>query len=212
MRTLDLIQVALAVTCFSAWNEAHAQGSATDAPTLQPGDHVRITVLGEDKDLSGEFEVASDSSLKHPLYSQVKVVGVPLSSLNDRFASFLRRFQKDPQFEIEPFFKVGVTGEVKTPNIYFLAPETTIGEALTRANGATDRGDIDRVVVVRNGRPIAVDLGPLPSSGGQITVRSGDQINVALRRNIGSGMEKVRPFLGVAVSLLSVCVVILTHR
>jgi protein involved in polysaccharide export with SLBB domain len=211
--SLSITKAALVVVCVAGSNStARAQVPWSENPTLQQGDHVRVTILGEDKDLSGEFEVAPDSSLKHPLYSQIKVVGVPLPVVKARFATFLRRFQKDPQFEIEPLFKVAIGGEVKTPNIYFLAPETTVGEALTHANGPTDRGDADRVIVIRDGRQISLDLTALPSTRNQLTVRSGDQINVSHRRDIASGMSSFAPLIGVAASLLSVTFIILSHH
>lgn len=213
MRLHSLINVALILTCLAGLNvTGHAQTAEPKNPTLQPGDHVRITVVGEDKDLSGEFEIAPDSTLKHPLYSQVKAVGLPFPVLKERFASFLRRFQKDPQFQIEPLFKVGVAGEVRTPNIYFFAPETTVGEALTRANGPTDRGDVDRVAVFRDGKRIMLNLSATPSTRDQLTVRSGDQITVAPRRNIAGGISSISPLIGVTASLLSVAFVIMARH
>jgi protein involved in polysaccharide export with SLBB domain len=211
--SLPIAKAALIAVCLAGSNSTtRAQLPKPEDPTLQQGDHVRITVLGEDKDLSGEFEVAPDSSLKHPLYSQLKVVGVPIPVVKTRFATFLRRFQKDPQFEVEPLFKVEIGGEVKTPNIYFLAPETTVGEALTHANGPTDRGDADRVIVIRDGKQISLNLTALPSARNQLTVRSGDQINVSHRRDIASGMSGFAPLIGVAASLLSVTFIIVSHH
>jgi protein involved in polysaccharide export with SLBB domain len=210
MRLNSLIRVTLALTCLG--QSVHAQAATDEIPVLKPGDHVRITVLGEDKDLSGEFEIASDSTVKHPLYNQVKVVGVPLPMLNERFASFLRRFQKEPQLQVEPLFKVGVAGEVRTPNIYFLTPETTVAEAITRANGATERADLDQVVVARNGRRLSLNLNPTSSNRDQHTVQSGDQINVAARRNVMSGIGNAAPLLGVVASLVSITVLILSNR
>jgi len=213
MRPLPLIKIGFALTCLLGHASlARAQTTATGDLALQPGDHVKITVIGEDKDLSGEFEVAPDGTLKHPLYSQVNVAGVPLPMLKDRFGSFLRRFQKEPKFEVEPLFKVGVAGEVRTPNIYFLAPETTIGEALTHANGATDRGDADHVTVLRDGKKISLNLSDLASNHDQPRVRSGDQINVAPQRSVVSGISSVTPLIGVTASLLSLTVILLSHR
>ena len=213
MRLHSLIKVILVLSCLVGSNvEARAQTAAPESPALQPGDHVRITVLGEDKDLSGEFEIAPDSTLKHPLYSQVKVVGVPLPMLKERFASFLRKFQKEPQLQVEPLFKVGVAGEVRTPNIYFLAPETTVAEAVAHANGATDRADVDHVIVSRDGRTLSLNLNPRASNRDQHTVRSGDQINVTVRSNAMSGISSAGPLLGVAASLLSITFLIIYHH
>lgn len=209
MRSHSLIKVSLVLTClFGQTGAAQTQAVAPDDPVLQPGDHVRITVLGEDKNLSGEFEIALDGTLKHPLYSQVVVAGVPLPIVKERFSSFLLRYQKEPQFQVEPLFKVGVAGEVRAPNIYFFAPETTVGEALARANGATERGDVDRVTVLRDGKKISLNLSALASNRDQPTVRSGDQISVAPRRNVVSGISSLTPLIGVTASLLSLAVIL----
>lgn len=213
MRPHNLINLGLVLVCLLGLGvTAHAQTAAAGDLTLRPGDHVRITVIGEDKDLSGEFEVAPDGTLKHPIYSQLKVAGVPLSMLKDQFGSFLLRFQKEPKFEVEPLFKINVAGEVRTPNMYFLAPETTIAEALTHANGATDRGDADHVTVMRDGKKISFNLADTANYRDQPKVRSGDQINVAVRRNIVSGISSITPLIGVTASLLSLTIVLLSHR
>lgn len=213
MRLNTLIKIAAALTLLARMDvSASAQTTGFENLTLQPGDHLRITVLGEDKDLSGEFEVAPDGTLKHPLYNQIKVVGVPLPMLRDRFVTFLKRFQKDPQVQVEPLLKVGVSGEVKTPNIYFLAPETTVAEALTHANGATDRGDADHVTLLREGKEIPLDLSRASVSRDPLTIRSGDQINVDPRRSVMSGIGTLTPLLTVAASLVSVTIILLNHR
>ena len=213
MRPHTLTKFSFVLACLLGQNvSARAQTAPIGDLVLQPGDHVKITVIGEDKDLSGEFEVAPDGTLKHPLYSQVKVAGVPLPMLKNQFGSFLLRFQKQPKFQVEPLFKVGVAGEVRTPNIYFLAPETTIGDALTHANGATDRGDADHVTVMRDGKKISLNLSDITSNQDQPRVRSGDQINVAARRNVVSGISSITPLIGVTASLLSLTLVLLSHR
>lgn len=184
-----------------------AQVDSAGARLVRPGDHIRITLLGDDKTLSGEFEVAPDSTLKHPLYNKVKVVGVPLPQLKERFAAFLRNFQREPQFELEPLYKVSVGGEVRTPNILFLSPETTVADAVSLAGGATDRADPNRVTLLREGREVPVNLKASGSSGSML-VRSGDQINVAGKRNVSGTMLAI---LGAAVSVASLLVLATRH-
>jgi protein involved in polysaccharide export with SLBB domain len=180
----------------------------TETQVIQPGDHIRITVLSDDKTLSGEFEVAPDSTLKHPLYNQVKVGGIPVSMVKDRIASFLRRFQREPQLEVEPLLKVTVGGEVKAPGILFLAPETTIADAIARAGGATDRANLNAITISRGHRKIPVKLGE--NSGSEIlTIQSGDQIDVAAQGNV---MAHITPFVGIAASIVSLMILIATHR
>jgi protein involved in polysaccharide export with SLBB domain len=183
-----------------------AQVDSAGATAVRPGDHLRITLLGDDKTLSGEFEVGPDSALKHPLYNRIKVVGVPLPQLKEKLASFLRSFQREPRFEVEPLFKVSVGGEVRSPNILFLSPETTIADAVSLAGGSTDRADPNRVTLLRAGREQLLTLKGSGSSGAML-IRSGDQISVAASRNITGTVIAI---LGAVVSIVSV--LILAHR
>jgi Periplasmic protein involved in polysaccharide export len=213
MRIQKLVQTSLfAAILLGSGVVAYAQAAVLRDPALQPGDHLRITVLSEDKDLSGDFEVAPDSTLKHPLYNQVKVAGIPLSMLKERIASFLRKFQREPRFEVEPLFKVTVGGEVRTPNIYFLPPETTVADALARAGGPTDHADLGQVNVSREGHKILLNLSGTDSTQNVPTIQSGDQINVIPRRNALSGLSGLTPLLGVTASLLSITLIILSRR
>jgi polysaccharide export outer membrane protein len=184
--------------------KSNAQTNTERVQTLRPGDHLRITVLSDDKNLSGEFEVAPDSSLKHPLYNQVKVAGVPVSQLKGIIASFLRKFQKEPLLELEPLLKVTVGGEVKAPSVYLLPPETTLMDAIARAGGPTERANPDQVAVLRDGHKLALNLGELGSRHEMLTIQSGDHVSLAPRRNVGTGISRIRPFLAVTASLLSV--------
>lgn len=178
---------------------------------LRPGDHLRITVLGDDKELSGDFEIAPDSTLRHPLYNQVKVAGIPVSMLKERMASFLRNYQKDPQLDVEPLYKVSVGGEVRTPNIYLLPPQTTIAEAVVRAGGQTDQGNAELVTVLRDGRKLLFKLGEASGSPQASTIQSGDQISVAPRRNALNRISGITPILGVTASVLSAIVILSRH-
>lgn len=185
-----------------------AQTNTGQSPALRPGDHLRITVLSDDKNLSGEFEVAPDSSLKHPLYNQVKVAGVPVSELRGTIASFLRKFQREPQLEVEPLFKVTVSGEVKVPNFYLLPPETTFMDAIARAGGPTERANPDQVTVMRDGHQLSLNLGERGSRREMLTIQSGDQVSLAPRRNVVTGISRITPLFGLAASILSVIVIL----
>jgi protein involved in polysaccharide export with SLBB domain len=167
--------------------------------------------LSDDKALSGDFEVAPDSTLRHPLYNQVKVAGVPVSTLKERITSFLRKYQKDPQLDVEPFYKVSVGGEVRTPNIYLLSPQTTIAEAVVRAGGQTNQGNADLVTVMRDGRSLAFKLSETSASQQVPTVQSGDQISVEARRSTLSRISGITPILGVTASVLSAIVILSRH-
>jgi protein involved in polysaccharide export with SLBB domain len=199
-----LLRSVLLSALFASNVLAYGQRAGAGEPGLRPGDRVRITVLG-DATMSGEFEVAPDSSLRHPLYNRVKVAGIPVSMLKERIASFLRNFQREPQLEVEPLFKVTVGGEVRSPNILFLPPETTVADAVARAGGTTERGDLGRVTVVRDGRRLSLHLNASRSSQAVQPIQSGDQITVASRRNVIGSVPRI---LAVAASVVSIIVLL----
>jgi protein involved in polysaccharide export with SLBB domain len=147
-----------------------------ETPLLQPGDEVRIRVW-RDSEMSGEFGIAPDGSLIHPVFRSLKVTGVPLPDVETRIRTFLLRYQTDPQFVAEPLFRVTVGGEVERPGIYFLAPDVTIRQAVALGGGATERGRNDRVRLLSNGQVRSISLkGNDPSAN--MPVRSGDQLIV----------------------------------
>jgi protein involved in polysaccharide export with SLBB domain len=211
MRTASAMKSLLVlISLLAGVKHALAQSSSAGASLLRPGDHLRITVLREDPSFSGEFEIAPDSTLKHPLYNQVRVAGIPLPMLKERIASFLRQFQREPQLEVEPLMKVSVGGQVRSPNVYFLPPETTIADAITRAGGATDIGSPDQVTVTRDGRKLWFSLNETDANQQLSTIRSGDQIAVPQRRSAMSRIGEFAPLIGIAGSILSL--IILANR
>jgi protein involved in polysaccharide export with SLBB domain len=165
--------------------------SPSDATLLQAGDVVRITVWRK-PELSGEFVVAPDGSLTHPLYRTVRVTDVPFPTVEQRVLTFLARFEENPQFVVEPLLRVSVGGEVHRPNLYNLRPETSISQAVAIAGGATERGRSDEVYLFRAGTQQVLNL---TTAGGRLPIRSGDEIMVGRRRAFFR--EVVAPVIGV---------------
>lgn len=160
-----------------------AAGAPADTRALGPGDVVRIIVWRQ-PDLSGDFVVATDGTLSHPLYRAVKVAGIPFPIVEERVHAFLEQYTTNPQFVVEPLLRVAVGGEVIRPNVYTLDPETSIAQALTLAGGPTEQGRRDRVLLIREHRVITVDLTHPEHGGMQMKVQSGDQLFVESQRQI----------------------------
>jgi polysaccharide export outer membrane protein len=154
----------------------------TGSFVLGPGDVVRITVWRR-PELSGEFAVAADSSIAHPLYRAVKVAGLPAATVEGRLREFLTRFEENPQLVIEPLLRVAVSGEVRLPSLYMLRPSTSIAQAIAQAGGYTERGRPESVLLVRNGRRLVLDLTRPETRQGQMPIRSGDEIVVEQRQS-----------------------------
>jgi polysaccharide export outer membrane protein len=169
----------------------HAQAFVSPAPEtpapgatmLAPGDAVRITVW-QQPDFSGEFVVAPDNSVAHPLYRSLKLGGVPLSQLDERVREFLERYEATPHFVVEPLFRIAVGGEVRQPSVYTVRPGTTIAQSVALAGGPTEQGRRDRVVLVRYGREMVVDLTRPDTGLAPSPIRSGDEVLVPRQRHL----------------------------
>jgi len=143
--------------------------------SLNPGDQVRIAVWRQ-PEFSGDFTISGTGTINHPLYREIQVTGVPLSTVDERIRAFLTKYITNPQFVVQPLVRIVVAGEVRTPNVYSVPPETTIAQALALAAGPTDRGNLSKAKIVRDGQEIPVDLTRADSDVGRLQIRSGDQI------------------------------------
>ena len=187
---------------------AAAQSAVRDLSSLSlaPGDAIRIDVW-QQKEYSGEFPIAADGSISHPLYKEVKVAGVPLSEVEARLRTFLSRFLSNPTFVIQPMLRIIVGGEVRQPNIYTVPPGTTIAQVVALAGGVTERGRLDRVRLLRRGDSQTIDVTRPDESASRVEVHSGDQIIVARRRSLVQ--DVVAPSASILAALAAVTTVIL---
>ena len=160
---------------------------------LRPGDLVRVSVWRK-PELSGDFLVAADSTLKHPLYRDVRVAGLTVSAARARIVDYLKTLENAPQISIEPLFRVSVGGEVRSPNLYALSPETSIAQAVALAGGPSERGRLDQVRLFRAGQETMIDLTKASADALDAPVASGDQIIVSRRSAVFR--ELVLPSLG----------------
>ena len=191
-----------------------APDSSKGGGVLTPGDSVWIMVWRK-PEFTGEFAVAADGSISHPVYRAVVVGGVPLATAQANLRRLLETFDREPQFVMVPLFRVAVEGEVNRPSMYALSPKTTISEAVARAGGPTQFGRLDRVRLLRGGAngghtQVRLDLTRLESGAAQMSIRSGDQILVERRRSIFS--QVILPAVTVIGALASVGIFIHQYR
>ena len=197
----------LVVSLLTAWRPITAQVAAPPMVTLNPGDVLRIAVWRH-PEFSGDFPVAGDGSLVHPLYRVVKVGGVPLPVAEGRIRDFLAQYETNPAFVVVPLLRVGVSGQVRQPNLLTLPPETTIAQALMLAGGPTDVANLEHVHLIRGGALQDLDL-TLPNGPAmQMRVQSGDQIVVEQRTN--RFRDVIGPLSGVVAALASITTIIIT--
>lgn len=159
-----------------------AQSGASGAPVLQPGDRASLEVY-RNRELSGTFLVASDSTLLHPVFREVKVAGVPVEVAEARVREALRRFDVDPMFAFGPEYRVFVGGVVREQNQFYL-PESSVAQAISRAGGSTAPDRRYRLRFVREGVQTVLRMDdPRATELLQQPIRSGDQIILEERPN-----------------------------
>ena len=194
-QTLSRLKFCFALGLAFLWVPGGVSAQTAADPGLQPGDKVSITVWQRDE-LSGDFTVAPDGSLNHPLYRQVRVTGVPASQVEERVKSFLIGYEANPQVVVQPLYRVTIAGPVMRPDIYDLPPGTTVSQAVNRAGGVMDEDDRDDVLLIRGTTEFELDLTQAETI--QMPVQSGDQILV---ESSGGGFRQtVMPFLQLAMT------------
>lgn len=159
-------------------------GKAQDptAGGLAPGDQIRITVW-RNPELSGDFFIAADGTVTHPIYKEVQVTGMPMAAVEERLRTFLTRYTTNPQFVIMALVRIVVGGQVRAPNLYSVPPQTTITQAIALAGGAAESANLRKVKILRDGQEVVVDLTRPDERAGLLQIRSGDQILVSRNRN-----------------------------
>ena len=188
---------------------APAQAPAPDEAVLAPGDAIKITVWRKEE-LSGEFMLGPDGAILHPLYRGINAAGVPTRVVEERLMEYLRRLDANPQFVVEPLFRVAVVGNVRTPALYSLPPGTTVAQAIAIAGGPSDRGRLERVHLLRDGRRFDLDATRAGPDAGGMVVRSGDQVMVPARVNVFR--DYIAPASGLMATAVSLIGIILAQQ
>lgn len=197
-RFIPVLIAILALLPFRAGAQDPTQGG------LSSGDMLRI-VVWRNPELSGDFLIAADGTVIHPIYREVQVTGLPMAAVEEKLRTFLTRYTTNPQFVIMALVKIVVGGEVRAPNLYSVPPQTTVTQAIALAGGVTDRANLSNVKIFRDGQEVIVNLTDANEKAGLLQIRSGDQILIPARRNILRDIVgPVSSTLGLAVSITSI--------
>ena len=171
--------------------EARAQvgvSTPSSSPaTLKPGDVIRLRIYRE-PDLSGEFMVNEHGEVTLPRLGPRSVIGQPIDSVRASVIRGYAEYLRDATIELTPLYRVRVTGAVRSPGIFTIDPTMSVADAVGLAGGVSTQGREGRVVLLRDGRPVANALSPGLRLV-ELALRSGDELNVPERawisRNAG---------------------------
>ena len=141
------------------------QVRSSQSYVLQPGDLVEIQVYMED-DMNRELRLSGNGNVTFPLVGNVKLSGLTLEQAEERLASRLTSYIKNPQVSmlVKEYGNktVYVLGQVSKPAAIQLPPEKalTVLEAVTSVGGFTDIANTSKVRVLRmeNGKQKTIDV------------------------------------------------------
>lgn len=172
---------------------------------VRPADVIRLSVWRQ-PEFTGEYPIAPDGTILHPLLTEVRVVGSTRAQVREQLRQVLLRYETDPQFVFDYLYRIGVTGEVRLPNLYNLPPETTIQQAVAAAGGVSEFGLIHQVRLIRGGQEMILDLRNPGPELAEMRIRSGDQIRVPRRGSswrdvVGLGASMVAAVASVVAAI-----------
>jgi polysaccharide export outer membrane protein len=178
---------------------AAAQRAARVA--IAVGDRVAINVWREPWFSDSTLVVDERGDVVLARVGTVRVAGRSIADVQDtlrlRFAEYLR----NPSVRVTVFRRIGVQGEVKEPNLYYVDVTMTLREVLALAGGVAENGNPNDIVIVREGRQIALGQwrrgGPLSAE-----LQSGDQIVVGRRSWLSRNALAVVSTAGLVLSVL----------
>ena len=125
---------------------------------VRAGDALQLAIFGE-PDLSGEFLIDSRGIVQIPGLGDVPVAGLSPYEVKDRLVQrLIARGNLAPSLSVQLLLRVAVLGEVRQPGPYPIEPGASLLQLLSRAGGPTERADMKRAQVVREGRAVSVDL------------------------------------------------------
>lgn len=179
--------------------------AASDTMRLRPGDVVRLQVWREPL-YNGDFAVDENGYAALPMIGRRKVTNEPWGALREAFIAQLRTGLNTDGINVVPLRRIYVLGAVLKPGIYMLEPSVGVEGAVALAGGANPDGSLDRLRIIRDGRPLVRNLS-ITKAVSAYTLASGDQVYVDRRswvdRNSALLLSSFISFAGVIAVLVS---------
>ncbi len=196
----------LGMTPLVGFHSARAQNTplagAETANSLLPGDLIRVAIWREES-VSGDFTVDERGSVVLPLIGPKMVLGISPDSLRSQLIAEYARFLVNPAVNITLLRRINVMGEVRVPGLYAVDATNSVADLIAKAQGVTQEGDAEDIVLVREGRSQSI-TGMVSLQGAGI--KSGDQIVVGKRswwgRNFSSFVSVISVLTNIAVAVI----------
>ena len=191
------------------FQNAHAQTAPAPAngqEHVMAGDVVKLWVWREEE-LSGEFLVPENGIVVFPKIGPQKVTDKPMAQLRDALVAEFQKYLRNPSIEISFLRRVNILGAVRKAGVYTLDPTMTVAMAVAMAEGTTEHGRGDRVILIRDGERLVTDIDQKTKIG-DLPIRSGDQLFVPERSWVSRNTGLVAAAVTGVFSVISVLIAV----
>lgn len=172
---------------------------AAQAP-IRPGDRIILRVWRELL-LDDTITVDQYGRAVLPRLGVLSLATQTVGSLPDTLRTLYAQYLRNPSIDVAVLRRIGVLGEVKKPDLYWVDVTMTLPDMIAKAGGVTEIGNPNNVKLVRNGRQMSVrdweTTGTLASD-----LFSGDQIVVERTSWLSRNMLAVVSGVGVLTSII----------
>jgi polysaccharide export outer membrane protein len=166
---------------------------------------VRVEIWQEG-DLSGDFQVSANGTVIFPLLGERQVQGIPAERLEQELTRDYRQFLENPSVSVRVLKRIGISGEVRTPNLYMVDATVTLRDALAMAGGILPTGNPKDIRLLRDGEVLVADL-DLNRFIGDMPIQSGDHIEVGPESWVSRNRYILTAGLGAFTSILAAVIV-----
>ena len=191
----------------SGFLPAMAQDTPSPGGLVIPGDRIEIRAWTA-REMDGPYDVDELGDVILPRLGRVAVGGLTPSQVRDSLQRSYEAFLRGTTVEVRVLRRIGVGGEVRVPALYWVDSTVSLRDAIAMAGGLSPMGDPGRVLLLRAGTRMTIDL-EAASSDLPTALFSGDQVVVQLR----SWFSRNTPLVvSTGVSLVTVFGAILLAR
>ena len=169
---------------------------------IRPGDRILLKIWREPM-LSETLAVNESGDVVLPRLGVYRVASQTVESLPDSLRRRYAEYLRNPSIDVTVLRRVGVLGEVKKPDLYWVDVTVTLPDVIAQAGGVTDIGNPNDVRIQRGGTEIKVGSW---ERGGTFAadLLSGDQIVVGRTSWLSRNALSVVSAAGVLVSIVVV--------
>jgi protein involved in polysaccharide export with SLBB domain len=184
-------------------------GPGVPTGTLRTGDILALKVY-RDSELSGSYLIEANGYVQIPGLGTIRAAGLRPDQVTQSMIEAMRsKGFREPELAVRPMIRISVLGQVRLPMLYSIDPGLSLLQLITMAGGPTDRADLKRTRVIRDGKAYVVDIEAAlhGSASGRVALYSNDVVFIPPKR--GLTQQNVQFIVGITAAGLALVTTIL---